>query len=265
MQRAPLSDEDLERFVMRGFVRLAEAFPRAVALECQALLWDEIAKAAPGTRRDSPATWTRPVVRVQAPDKEPFRAATNTERIHAAFDQLIGAGRWGKKRWLGGTIPVRFPHPDPPGDDGWHIDGSFSRDDTYWVNLWSKGRALLTLYLLSDVGPTDAPTRIRVGSHLRVPHALETAGEVGMPFNAVVKLVGDLDDLPIEFATGAAGDVLLCHPFLVHAADRHRGTNPRFLAQPEVPAIGALVLHRPDGDYSLVEKAVRLGLGHGPS
>ena len=33
-------------------------------------------------------------------------------------------------------------------------------------------------------------------------------------------------------ATGEAGDVYLCHPFLLHAADRHRGTTPRFVAQP---------------------------------
>ena len=31
--------------------------------------------------------------------------------------------------------------------------------------------------------------------------------------------------------TGAAGDVYLCHPFLVHAAQRHRGSSPRVLSQ----------------------------------
>ena len=30
----------------------------------------------------------------------------------------------------------------------------------------------------------------------------------------------------------AAGTVYLCHPFLVHAAQPHRGTRPRFMAQP---------------------------------
>ncbi len=30
---------------------------------------------------------------------------------------------------------------------------------------------------------------------------------------------------------GLAGDVYLCHPFLVHAAQSHLGTTPRFLAQ----------------------------------
>jgi hypothetical protein len=38
-------------------------------------------------------------------------------------------------------------------------------------------------------------------------------------------------DLPEALATGEAGTVYLCHPFLVYAAQRHEGT-PRFLANP---------------------------------
>jgi hypothetical protein len=43
--------------------------------------------------------------------------------------------------------------------------------------------------------------------------------------------------LPLALATGRAGDVYLCHPFLVHAAQRHRARRhgPRFVAQPPVP------------------------------
>ena len=33
------------------------------------------------------------------------------------------------------------------------------------ANIYSKGRALLMLFLFSDVGERDAPTLIRVGSH----------------------------------------------------------------------------------------------------
>lgn len=37
---------------------------------------------------------------------------------------------------------------------------------------------------------------------------------------------------PEVLATVAAGTVYLCHPFLVHAAQPHRGSRPRFMAQP---------------------------------
>ena len=57
-----------------------------------------------------------------------------------------------------------FPRRNLPGDDGWHIDVSFGDDNPDFMewraNVKSRGRALLMLFLLSDVGPDDAPTRI---------------------------------------------------------------------------------------------------------
>jgi hypothetical protein len=61
-------------------------------------------------------------------------------------------------------------------------------------------------------------------------------------------------------ATGEAGSVYLCHPFLVHAAQPHRGARPRFLAQPPLPPAEPFVLDRADGAYSPVEQAIRMAL-----
>ena len=58
----------------------------------------------------------------------PFREAANTPVLHAAFDQLVGAGRWLPQGGLG-TFPVRFPSPDDPGDTGWHVDASFGHEE----------------------------------------------------------------------------------------------------------------------------------------
>jgi hypothetical protein len=258
-----LTPTEIEAFVTRGFVRIEEAFPRAVAEEGRAHLWREAAAALPGLDADDPSTWTRPVLRFVAPDRPPFRAAGHTERLYEAFDQLAGPGRWRQHAKLGGTVAVRFPHADPPGDDGWHIDGSWDFEGTYWVNVRSRGRALLVLMLFSDVGPDDAPTRIRVGSHLRVPRVLEPAGDDGMPFQQVARRLGSLDALPIEHATGRAGDAYLCHPFLVHAADIHRGKVPRFMAQPELPLLSPFALREAPDDCPPVERAILLGLRPG--
>lgn len=62
-------------------------------------------------------------------------------------------------------------------------------------------------------------------------------------------------------ATGGAGTVYLCHPFLVHAAQPHRGKEPRFMAQPPLCPAEPLQLCREDQQYSPVESAIRLGLG----
>jgi hypothetical protein len=47
----------------------------------------------------------------------------------------------------------------------------------------------------------------------------------------------------------------------VHAAQPHHGATPRFMAQPPLYPREPLELHRSDGNYSLVEKAIRLGIG----
>jgi hypothetical protein len=179
---------------------------------------------------------------------------------------LVGVGRWQSRGSLG-TFPIRFPHPDDPGDTGWHVDASFANDDgaqridEWRINVVSRDRALLMLFLFSDVGDEDAPTRLRVGSHLDVARILEPAGADGLTFMQLAERLQPTGALPEALATGAAGTVYLCHPFLVHAAQRHRGRTPRFMAQPPLLTAVQFELDRPDGAYSPVEISIRRGLG----
>jgi hypothetical protein len=263
--RRVLSDAQREQFVYEGFVRLANAFPPTTAAEARAILWQ-----ATGCDPEDRTTWTCPVIRLGDFAQEPFRQAVNTAVLHAAFDELVGVGRWVPRSSLGG-FPIRFPHRDDPGDTGWHVDASFPPDQAVespggffdWrVNLRSKGRALLTLLLFSEVGEEDAPTRIRLGSHLPVARLLAPAGEDGVSFmdlgQAAARATAGMAETT---ATGTAGTAFLCHPFLVHAAQPHHGLTPRFLAQPPLYPRVPFELTRRDGNYSLVEQAIRLGLG----
>jgi len=256
-----LSEAQIEQFIADGFVRVDGAFPRELADAGRAILWRDT-----GCDPDDTATWTRPVIRLGYYGQEPFRAAVNTAVLHAAFDQLVGAGRWQGRMNLG-TFPVRFPSPADPGDVGWHVDVSFpgsvsdpgeQHDYSTWrVNVTSRDRALLMLFLFSDVGPHDAPTRIRMGSHLDMARFLEPAGEEGMAHMALGTMGADR---PQALATGEAGTVYLCHPFLVHAAQPHLGVTPRFMAQPPLAPAEPYRLQRPDGRYSPVEIAIRQAL-----
>lgn len=258
-----LTDDEVERFVADGFVRVPEAFPRELAEECRAFLWRET-----GLDPEDPGTWNQPVVRLDGYADEPFQRAATTARLHGAFDQLVGAGRWVPRVGLG-SFPIRFPHPDDPGDTGWHVDASYTPEGEsgYWLNLRSRGRALLMLFLFSDVDADHGPTRIKVGSHLDVAAFLEPAGERGVEmfdFCQSMDAAGMLDspERRVALATGQTGDVYLCHPFLIHAAQPNRGTGARFIAQPPLVPVGLLELDRSDGSaYSPVERAVRLGLG----
>jgi hypothetical protein len=251
----PLSAREVEDFIARGFVRLEQAFASALADECRALLWEQL-----GLSPDRPREWTRPVIRLASQDAPPFRAAMHTPRLFGALDQLVGEGRWVLQEGLGGTVAVRFPVPGDPGDDGWHIDGSFAKDGSWWVNVRSDERSLLMLVLFSDVGEDDAPTRIRVGSHLDVPAVLAPAGDAGMHFGDAVSRVPDIHGRELALAVGAAGEMYLCHPFLVHAADRHRGKTARFIAQPPAFWRSRLDLKAPADTGSPVELAIRMGL-----
>lgn len=222
---------EIDQFIADGFIRLDDAFPRALADEARQILWK-----ATGCDPDDPATWPKPVIRLGMFTQPPFVDAANTPRLHAAYDQLAGPGRWRRPMAMG-TFPVRFPSADDPGDTGWHIDMSFgteSPDFLSWrANIHSKGRALLMLFLFSDVSDEDAPTRIRVGSHADIARQLAPAGEPGLTLGELAAdgFAGSAHR-PVVNATGEAGTVYLCHPFLVHAAQLHRGTRPRFLAQP---------------------------------
>jgi hypothetical protein len=183
------------------------------------------------------------VVRLGFQAQPPFVEAANTPRLHAAYDALAGSGRWIAPAGLG-TFPMRFPSKEDPGDAGWHVDASFGTeapDFLQWrVNVVSRGRALLMLFLLSDVDAEDAPTRIRVGSHRDIARLLLPHGEAGMTLTdlAATDFAGT-GACGEALAIGPAGTVYLCHPFLVHAAQPHRGTRPRFMAQPPLLPRGA--------------------------
>ena len=108
------------------------------------------------------------------------------------------------------------------------------------VNAGSRARGLLALYLLTDVETDGAPTRLRRGSHLDVPRILAPAGDDGMDWSQAAQQAARASaHRPTVLATGRAGDVFLCHPFLVHAASwPHRGRFPRMIAQPAVALHG---------------------------
>lgn len=256
-----LSVAQIEQFITQGFVRIDAAFPSALADEVRAILWRDT-----GCNPDDPASWTKPVIRLGDYAQEPFRRAANTAVLHKAFDQLVGKGRWLARGSLG-TFPIRFPSPDDPGDAGWHIDVSFANptdnatDFMSWrANVTSKGRALLMLFLFSDVGETDAPTRIRSGSHQDIARQLLPAGEAGLSLRELARSgFAESAHRPEALATGEAGTVYLCHPFLVHAAQPHRGIKPRFMAQPPLLPKGAFSLDGAE-DESPVERAIRQAL-----
>ncbi|RFS86639.1 phytanoyl-CoA dioxygenase [Actinomadura spongiicola] len=229
-----LDAAQLNAFIENGFVPVREAFPRDLADECRAVIWDDL-----GADPDDPSTWPGPIVTRPGYALPPFVAAVTTPRLHGAFDALVGEGRWQPRTSLGGFV-VRFPGGEASVVDNWHVDVSFPGPDsaptdylTWRANVRSRDRALLMLFLFSDVTEHDAPTRLRVGSHRDVARVLAPHEEDGLDARALAAQADAASaHRSTAFATGSAGDVYLCHPFLVHAGQPHHGMTPRFLAQP---------------------------------
>jgi hypothetical protein len=253
-----LSHDDILAFMADGYVALRGAVPGPVVQACQEVIWSELGQH--GVSRDVSSTWDAPVVRINCPEGGPFAEAGTTQIVTEACDQLIGPGRWWRRQGVGGTIPVRFPSDEDPGDAGWHIEASYEEAGHWRVNLASRARGLLALYLFSDVEADGAPTRIRPGSHVDVPAILAPAGDDGLEATLAGQRAADASARrPTVLATGNAGDVFLCHPFLVHAASwPHRGRFPRMMAQPGV-ALHEQFAFDP-ADLSPVEQAILAGL-----
>jgi hypothetical protein len=248
---------DVDSFIRDGFVVVRGAVDAGTAAACQELIWASL--AGRGIRRDDPAAWPSRAA-VTGLGAGPFAAAGLAPALTAAYDELVGAGRWSAPVRVGDAVMVRFPGQDRAGA-GYHIEGSYlgPEGQQWWVNVRSRARGLLALFLFTDVGPGDAPTRLVCGSHLAVPEFLAPYGEQGTDSDTQLWYPSTLCR-PVAHATGAAGDVYLCHPFVVHTATwPHYGTAPRMIAQPAVQVAGGFAI---DGTYpSPVAQAIVTGLG----
>jgi predicted nucleotidyltransferase len=105
----------------------------------------------------------------------------------------------------------------------------------------------------------DAPTQLS-GSHLDIPALLAPYGEKGLTFVELSEKLEKTLRRKVVFATGGAGTVYLCHPFLVHAAQRHKGDRPGFMAQPPPLPSGSFGTGQKENHYSPVRLAIKRGL-----
>lgn len=245
---------DMDAFIQDGYVVIRGAFDAGTAAACRAAIWDAL--AGQGIGEGDPASWP-PLAHLDNLGGAPFTAAGSCPALARACDELIGPGRWAAPVQCGGAVVVRFPSEDRA-NAGYHIEGSYAGPGGYWVNVRSRGRGLLALFLFTDVGPEDAPTRLLGGSHLAVPQFLAPYGEAGTCADGEFWRPSTLC-LPVAHATGSAGDIYLCHPFIVHTATwPHRGLGPRMIAQPAVHVQGGFAI---DGsDRSPVARAIAAGL-----
>ncbi len=181
-----LTEAEIGQFVADGFVAIRDAVPEHVAAACVDVVWAELGEL--GLEREDRATWTRPLVWIPCPEGGPFVEAGTSPVLWDAYDQLIGPDRWPRRQGVGGHIPVRFPAPVDPGYAGWHFDSGTPREDKTWASVHSPTRALLSLFLFTDVAGDDSPTLLLRGSHVDVASVLGGAGDEGLEWSSLESL-----------------------------------------------------------------------------
>jgi len=255
-----LTPSDLEQFIEFGYCAVRDAFTTAQAAAACSCLWRRMEEKA-SIREDAPATWP-PKYDIEEHLDTPAVLACFTDRLAAGISEIVGADRWrGVRRW--GLWPVNFSFGAGSPDDfptcGWHIDGNWFR---HTVDCPKQG--LLVIGLFTDVEPRGGGTILALGSHKRTARALAEHPE-GISHRDLFREVLRAPLGNFHEVTGAAGDVILAHPFLFHTKGFKRQGPPRILSNTEAGLRAPMDLARVDPrDESILERSVRQALREPP-
>lgn len=253
----PLSQDDISFFKRNGYILLKKAFSKTSAAEVVDRIWERMAED--GIRRDDPNSWCerKGIAETYSPSLGSPWSNVYTKRLTRAFDQLLGEDRWEKSSLGLGWWVVTFPgfgdgpfygnqrsdsslmhhrdtassgvdHVDDWSAAGrWHVDGAHF---THFLNSQEVG--LLPIFLFTDIGAQDGGTLLCRGSHTVVAEILNERRE-GLPgsqLSGIAKQRCSVVDYGrvalnpnIVEVNGEAGDVMLCHPFMLHARSQNRG------------------------------------------
>jgi hypothetical protein len=231
---APDPSFDVETFVQDGFIVVRGAIPSSAT----AAVLEHLESAGGFLGADPWQIEQRSVYDM------PILVDVVTEAVRSAFDAVAGVGQWHLAADWG--FPCRFPGAMDP---LWHIDG-----DWFTHHVWSGEQVVTPIFLWHDVGSEDAPTLLARGSHGQVARLLASHEPDGIPGDRIVSIVHETitveDAVP---ATGTAGDVYICHPFLAHSFNpigpRKRrvisnvsvhGRSPIDIRSPETPVARAV-------------------------
>jgi phytanoyl-CoA dioxygenase PhyH len=148
--------------------------------------------------------------------------------------------------------------PPSPAVGAWHKDGDYFRHF-----LDSPEQALLAFVLWTDMLPKGGGTFVAPDSVPVVARFLAEHPEGALPGDFdYAELIGQCRDF-VEM-TGEAGDVVLLHPYTLHATSQNVLGVSRIITNPPLALREPMNFHRPDtDDFSLVEQAVLRGLGVG--
>jgi hypothetical protein len=246
-----LTPEQITHFEMRGFIVVQDAVRRSVREE-----W-----------------FARGVQRMSRVRKVPDNGIIELTHTKSEFLHDIAPRAWKAVTQLVGgedriavqevrddfnlntqTVCERDWQPPCRHTTGWHIDG-----DYFKRFLDSPEQGLLCLILWSDVGEKEGGTFLACDSIGKVARLLleSSQGLDPRPFTSLYRDCVDFVEI-----TGHAGDVVLCHPFMIHAPSPRTTDRVRLLTNPPIALLEPMQFNRPnEADFSPVERCILRSLG----
>lgn len=254
MPPAALAPADIARFARDGYVVVRQAFARDDAEAMAARWWAELAEVH-GIRRDDRTTWHPIEGDLKAAKRDPLQARILSDRVRGVLDDLLGKDAWLPPKDWGRTIAT-FPEP---GD--WDVPTWFWHWDNPCHPHLDRPTALFVVSFIGPVAPRSGGTLVLAGSHRLLiahergapaeqsydrsakpwhavyrshPWLAALAGEARSPADRVATfmdretLVGDIPLRVVEL-TGEPGDMVFCHPLLLHCGAPNRGDWPRMM------------------------------------
>ncbi len=252
-----LTDEQAGHFLERGFVTVRGAFDTTAARQ-----WLDDAWIRFGYDRNNPATWVEKRIHLSSRSSVDARAFApaawrSAMELAGGQERVQLPWQWGDSfianLGVGGDRPWQ---PPSPAAGGWHKDGDFFRHF-----LDSPEQALLTFVLWTDMLPRGGGTFVAADSVPVVARFLAEHPEGVLPGEFdYAELIGQCRDF-VEM-TGAAGDVVLLHPYTLHATSQNVLGVSRIITNPAMALRAPMNFDRPRADdFSLVEQAVLRALG----
>jgi hypothetical protein len=249
-----LTSADIQRFERDGYVVVRQAFSRADGLAMERRWWSEL-EDVHGIHPGDRSSWRQIPGDLKAAKRDPSQARILTERVRGVFDDLLGPDAWSPPRDWGRPL-VTFPEPG-----AWDVPARLWHWDNASELHLDHPRALFVVSFIGSVGPRGGGTLILSGSprlliqqerqlpvsqprgsiaalrerfHRSHPWLMALTGQVPSPADRVAAfmdgetVVGGVPLRVVEL-TGEPGDMVFCHPLIVHCVAPNRGARPRFM------------------------------------
>jgi len=216
--------------------------------------WSEL-EDAHGIRRDDRSSWRQIPGDLKAAKRDPIQARILTGQVRGVFDDLLGTAAWSPPRDWGRAI-VTFPEPG-----AWEVPARL----WHWDNLCEphidQPRALFVISFIGPVAPRSGGTLILSGSprlliqqerripasqrggsgagiwerfHRSHPWLMALTGQAPSPADRTAAFMDGetrVEGVPLRVVelTGEPGDMVVCHPVMVHCRAPNHGVRPRFV------------------------------------